>query len=244
MRDNLGMTALHVAASRSCGKKVVEALLDAGVRVNVKDNKGNVPLMYAVSSIDYETIELLIKKGGNALVKNNEQIDALTFANQVHPDTAVHASTINSYVEKYKNVQPKLALRRERDKLREARLKEREDWLLAQEALSSKASDVAPENTTSTPPPAVPVVAFTGPSASSNSSKVNNIIVDVGASTVDSTPLASAPSPLPSPNNNSPIASPKGEVNVSGLNDKGVSERKGIKMSKGSKLVPDKFIKL
>ena len=51
--------------------KTVKALLDKGADVNVKDNSGSTPLIYAARNGRTEVLKALIDKGADVNLKNN-----------------------------------------------------------------------------------------------------------------------------------------------------------------------------
>lgn len=72
-RDYAGFTPLHAAAQYD-RPDAVRALLDAGAEVNVRDDDGNTPLMYAVRSpwTSPEVVQLLRDRGGDPTIENQQ----------------------------------------------------------------------------------------------------------------------------------------------------------------------------
>ncbi|MCE5241498.1 ankyrin repeat domain-containing protein [bacterium] len=70
MREVKGRTALHQAAE---GKhpRMVEVLLNQGVRVDVADERGDTPLHLAAAVGDPESVALLLDKGADPTLKDN-----------------------------------------------------------------------------------------------------------------------------------------------------------------------------
>jgi len=57
-----GVSAMH-ASSRAGYLSIVKVLLDAGADINIKDNKGKTPLVYARKNNRYEMEKYLIENG-------------------------------------------------------------------------------------------------------------------------------------------------------------------------------------
>lgn len=62
---------------------VLEELLNHDVDINQKDNQGNTALHYAVFTKNYEKMKLLVQKGANPKIKNEEGITPLDLAKRM-----------------------------------------------------------------------------------------------------------------------------------------------------------------
>ena len=60
----------------------IKALLDKGAKVDVRDNYGDTPLIYAVRQGNLIKVKLLLAKGADPNVKNNRGEDAFSIAKQ------------------------------------------------------------------------------------------------------------------------------------------------------------------
>ena len=70
-KDRQGRNALHYAAmSKKPNILLIQALLIAGIQPNDTDNSGQSPLHYAMFSLHYPTVKLLMNKGGNVILKD------------------------------------------------------------------------------------------------------------------------------------------------------------------------------
>ncbi|ACN95318.1 ankyrin repeat domain-containing protein [Wolbachia pipientis] len=75
MQDNKGKTLLHDTAIYSSGYEDLGYLLDAKADPNIQDEKGNTPLHYYAakcSDQSRKTMDLLISKGADLSIKNND----------------------------------------------------------------------------------------------------------------------------------------------------------------------------
>lgn len=118
MRDNAGRTPLMKAAAHG-ELEVVQSLLDEGCDINVQDEKqeamhiadfnfrryrakleprwqkgyrpcgGHTALMYAVILNEVEIVELLLEKGCDVDLRNNDGHTAIDLARQLHEDEIV-----------------------------------------------------------------------------------------------------------------------------------------------------------
>eukprot|EP01119_Soliformovum_irregulare_P012180 TRINITY_DN3150_c1_g1_i1.p1 TRINITY_DN3150_c1_g1~~TRINITY_DN3150_c1_g1_i1.p1 ORF type:complete len:887 (+),score=327.15 TRINITY_DN3150_c1_g1_i1:308-2662(+) len=71
--DDFGSTAVHILSKRMADPKLIrilEKLIARGANVNARDNDDNTPLHFAVRGERMETIEVLIKAGGNPSLRN------------------------------------------------------------------------------------------------------------------------------------------------------------------------------
>ncbi|MBM83599.1 MAG: hypothetical protein CMJ78_23825 [Planctomycetaceae bacterium] len=59
-----GRTALHAAADRNVGTKVIAMLLEAGAEINARDELGKTPLFYAQQSEKQRVVDFLTSHGG------------------------------------------------------------------------------------------------------------------------------------------------------------------------------------
>lgn len=70
-KDRLGRNALHYAAmSKRPDMLLIQSLLAAGIQPNDTDNNGQSPLHYAMFSLHYPTVKLLMAKGGDVMLKD------------------------------------------------------------------------------------------------------------------------------------------------------------------------------
>lgn len=74
-----GKTALMVALDNG-QSQIAKILLDKGIDVNIKDNKGLTALMYAGMNDNIEVAKLLLDKGADVNIKNNYSETALMHA--------------------------------------------------------------------------------------------------------------------------------------------------------------------
>ena len=75
-----GQNLLHLLANRNKDIALFKHLINAGLDVNLADNKGNTPFMLAVQSNNIEIIKLLVQKVDNINTVNNKGQSALQLA--------------------------------------------------------------------------------------------------------------------------------------------------------------------
>ena len=61
-------------------QRFVRLLLGHGAEVNIKNNNGETPIYFAISSKRLENVVLLIKNGAYVNIKNNEGVSPLHVA--------------------------------------------------------------------------------------------------------------------------------------------------------------------
>jgi ankyrin repeat protein len=74
-RNQLAVTALHSAVATDAGARdigIVRELLDAGAPINARSGAGGTPLHTAAYTGDREVVELLLARGADARVANND----------------------------------------------------------------------------------------------------------------------------------------------------------------------------
>jgi serine/threonine-protein phosphatase 6 regulatory ankyrin repeat subunit B len=76
-RGRDGRVALLLAVGDSQGKEIVKLLLEKNVDVNVADDLGNTPLMFAVSGNNDDIVTLLIERKAAVNARNKKQETAL-----------------------------------------------------------------------------------------------------------------------------------------------------------------------
>ncbi|GMI66471.1 tetratricopeptide repeat 10 [Hibiscus trionum] len=84
-KDYIGRNAIHVAALGG-GTHILKYLVgELKLNVNVKDDKGNTPLICAISQQHFPAAAYLINNGANLNTMNNEGLTALHFAAGIGP---------------------------------------------------------------------------------------------------------------------------------------------------------------
>jgi FOG: Ankyrin repeat len=79
--DEMGNTALHIAANIRNSSEAVKTLINLGADIHLKNVKGHTPLARAaMSGYNYETIKLLIDKGAEVDSKDSMERTPLFFA--------------------------------------------------------------------------------------------------------------------------------------------------------------------
>lgn len=68
-RQHNGQTALHIAVLHQ-NDSMVQLLLSKGANVDIKDNKGYIPVYYAHQSKSFVIVNALLQKGASAIVDN------------------------------------------------------------------------------------------------------------------------------------------------------------------------------
>lgn len=76
--NNKGMRPLHYAAQYWSG--IVKELLAAGAEIDAQDNEGNTALIYACDSGNEKLARLLVRKGADFNIKNNDGKSAVDIA--------------------------------------------------------------------------------------------------------------------------------------------------------------------
>lgn len=91
-KDIDGCTVLHYSVLRSQNQFsddcLVKTLLELGIEVDVQDNEGSTPLMYALDAAPVSTVETLLEKGADVNIQNNDGYTPLMWVagKCVHPD--------------------------------------------------------------------------------------------------------------------------------------------------------------
>lgn len=88
--NDKGETPLHILASRSDNKEIINYLLESGLDVNQEDNNGNTAFINAASSNNLEMIKLMSKGLKNINATNKKGQTALALAVQNNDLNVVH----------------------------------------------------------------------------------------------------------------------------------------------------------
>ena len=81
--NKTGWTPLHYAAS-SGQVKIIQLLLENHAYIDAESPNGTTPLMMASMYANTETVQLLLDEGADPLLKNQQGLTALHFAQQAH----------------------------------------------------------------------------------------------------------------------------------------------------------------
>jgi ankyrin repeat protein len=81
-RDGLGLPLLYNVcnAETATSVEIIEAILDAGVNINLLTPNGHTALMAAAANNRYDTVKLLLQRGANAQLLDNTNSSALHYA--------------------------------------------------------------------------------------------------------------------------------------------------------------------
>jgi len=86
-RDSEGRNALMVMSlekrSENAVEVIAETLINAGCDINVADNDGRTPLIYAVIYQQLAAVKMLLKRGANINAKDHNGESALDWANKI-----------------------------------------------------------------------------------------------------------------------------------------------------------------
>ncbi len=99
-----GLVALHRIA-RSCKdigaiQELIDASLIAGVDVNVQDDGGYTPLIYAAMNNDEpDVINAIVGKGANVMLPNNDGYTPLHHATKYNPKTQVTEALLSNHAD-------------------------------------------------------------------------------------------------------------------------------------------------
>lgn len=75
-----GLSSLMLSSNNS---NIVKALLNAGAKIDVADNKGWTALFYAINDVHFQKLEILLEKGASVNLKDKNKMTPLLLAEQI-----------------------------------------------------------------------------------------------------------------------------------------------------------------
>ncbi len=82
-------TQLLIVAAKLGKNKIAESVLNEGIDINIKDENGMTPLMWAAYHCNLNTVGFLLNKGADVNVKNESGYTALKLSEEsLYPEIA------------------------------------------------------------------------------------------------------------------------------------------------------------
>ena len=94
--DKLGRTALHFAASIGSNLELIEALIEAGAKVNAESTGRETPLMKAIAFDNADAAKLLMEKGADPEIENSMNRNSYSFAKASRNESILSTLGIDS----------------------------------------------------------------------------------------------------------------------------------------------------
>ena len=107
--DQLGRTPLHILAEKGSTVDIAKCIISSNsVDINKQDKFGDTPLISAIEGKNFDLINMLLEKGADINIRNNEGKTALTIAKRMkeyiaNPLNPTSSNDINTDVERMKS---------------------------------------------------------------------------------------------------------------------------------------------